>query len=366
MSSIFLNKTVVVGMSGGVDSAVAALLLKQAGYKTIGLFMKNWEEKDSNGVCTSAQDYEDVVKICNKIGIDYYAIEFVKEYQERVFADFLENYKAGLTPNPDILCNREIKFDLFLKEAIKLGADYLATGHYCRNVVSDGKNELLKGCDGTKDQSYFLYTIKSEILSKVLFPIGELEKEEVRRIAKENGLSVHAKKGSTGICFIGERDFRKFLNQYLPYQPGEFKTLDGKTVGQHLGVAYYTLGQRRGLTLGGPGDRWYVVKKDPVQNVVYVERGSDHPALYSSALIADKVTWVRGDAPALPLKCMAKVRYRQKDQDCTISAAEDGRMRVEFLSKQRAVTPGQSVVFYQNDVCLGGGVINDLHETVIS
>ncbi len=347
-------------MSGGVDSSVAAWLLKEQGYRVIGLFMKNWEEKDENGVCTSAKDFEDVARVCETIGIPYYGVEFVREYWDRVFKNFLEEYEAGYTPNPDILCNREIKFDVFMKKAMELGADYLATGHYARLLPDvGGGSRLGKGVDPGKDQSYFLYTLKNEILERVLFPVGELPKSEVRRIAAQAGLSTALKKDSTGICFIGERKFSKFLSQYVHARPGTIRSLDGQVLGRHEGVCYYTLGQRKGLGLGGEGEAYFVVGKDPQRAVVYAERGERHPALYSETLTATEATWV-GSAPVeLPLKCRAKVRYRQADQGCTITTidSQSGRITVQFDEPQRAITPRQSVVFYSADVCLGGAMI---------
>jgi len=354
-------KTVVIGMSGGVDSSVAALLLKQQGYRVIGLFMKNWEEKDEFGQCTSAQDYEDVAKVCAAIDIPYYSIEFVQEYWDHVFAEFLKAYQAGYTPNPDILCNREIKFNLFFKKALEMGADFLATGHYCQTENCGGSAKLLKAIDPNKDQTYFVYTIQKDVLSKVLFPIGHLPKPEVRRIAEAHGIPTASKKDSTGICFIGERNFRKFLSQYVPSKPGVIRTLAGDPVGTHTGVAYYTLGQRKGLGLGGEGEAWFVVAKDATQNVLYVERGVRHPALYSDELVAGELSWVNAQAPTLPLSCTAKARYRQPEQGCRIlPAPEPGKVRVVFDVPQRALTPGQSVVFYSGDECLGGGVIEQV------
>ncbi|MFK7825841.1 MAG: tRNA 2-thiouridine(34) synthase MnmA [Oligoflexales bacterium] len=347
------NKTVVVGMSGGVDSSVTALLLKQKGFRVIGLFMKNWDEKDDNGQCTSSKDYDDVALTCAHIGIPFRSVNFVKEYREQVFEHFLEEYQAGYTPNPDILCNREIKFNVFFKKARELGADFLATGHYCR--VVDG--QLYKGLDPQKDQSYFLNAINGSVLNRVLFPIGELHKQEVRAIAAKNGLPTHAKKDSTGICFIGERHFVSFLSQYISVKPGPFKRLDGKTVGEHSGVAYYTLGQRRQLGLGGPGERWYVVAKDNSANIVYVERGDEHPALFCDELIANEVSWINEQARSFPLPCTAKVRYRQMDQACEIEPMANGRMKVRFQEAQRAIAPRQSIAFYHGDRCLGGGMI---------
>lgn len=351
------QQTVVVGMSGGVDSSVSALLLKQQGYRVIGLFMKNWEEQDEQGICRSAYDYDDVRRVCEQIDIPYYAVNFVEEYRNQVFAQFLEDFKRGLTPNPDILCNREIKFKVFLDKALELGADFLATGHYCQNLKNDGEHLLVKGVDGQKDQTYFLYTINRSILQKVLFPVGGLEKQEVRRIARLHGLATSEKKDSTGICFIGERHFRTFLSQYVAMQPGNFETLEGKVVGKHMGAAYYTLGQRKGLGIGGAGEAWFVVGKDMNRGVVFVAQGADHPALYCDELFATQLSWVAEKPPALPFACHAKVRYRQADQPCIIQKIEEGQAWVTFPHPQRAVTPGQSVVFYDGNVCLGGGVI---------
>lgn len=351
------QQTVVVGMSGGVDSSVSALLLKEQGYRVIGLFMKNWEEQDESGICTSAYDYEDVRRVCEQIDIPYYAVSFVEEYRNQVFAQFIEDFKQGLTPNPDILCNREIKFKVFLDKAMELGADYLATGHYCQNQKIDDQECLVKGLDSQKDQTYFLYTLNSSILQKVLFPVGGLEKSGVRAIARLHNLATSEKKDSTGICFIGERHFRSFLTQYVAIQPGHFETLQGKVVGKHQGAAYYTLGQRKGLAIGGAGEAWFVVGKDMKRGVVFVEQGADHPALYCDELIATQLSWVAGDSPALPYACHSKVRYRQTDQACIIQEIKGGEASVTFLQPQRAVTPGQSIVFYNGSICLGGGII---------
>ncbi len=349
------QKTVVVGMSGGVDSSVSALLLKQQGYHVIGLFMKNWEEKDALGVCTSAKDYEDVIQVCQQIDIPYYTVNFAQEYQDHVFSHFLAELKQGYTPNPDILCNREIKFKVFFQKALSLGADFLATGHYCQ--IGPG-HTLVKGVDPNKDQSYFLYTVSSSILNQIIFPIGHLEKKEVRRLAQEHGLATSEKKDSTGICFIGKRDFKEFVGQYLAYHPGNFETLNGKVIGQHDGIAYYTIGQRKGLCIGGPGEAWFVVGKDSQRNVVFIEQGEDHPSLYRSDLIATDLSWVAGYPPtSLPFRCLAKVRYRQPDQECIIEAIDENKALVRFLQPQRAVTPRQSIVFYDGNTCLGGGMI---------
>jgi len=351
------NKIVVVGMSGGVDSSVAAYLLKMQGFQVIGLFMKNWEETDEKGVCKSTQEFEDVARVADQLGIPYYTVNFVKEYRESVFAQFLADYQAGFTPNPDILCNREIKFKVFLEKALSLGADFLATGHYCR---LDEQKRLLKGLDPEKDQSYFLHAVDQKAFKKVLFPIGHLTKKEVRRIAKENGLATFEKKDSTGICFIGKRDFKPFLSQYIGIRPGHFETLDGQIVGQHDGVAFYTLGQRKGMGLGGEGDAWYVVGKDISRNVVIVERGAVHPALYADDLRAVSLTWISEPPSSYPFRCRAKIRYRQEDQACTLHAPQNGESLIEFDEPQRAAAPGQSIVFYLEDLCLGGGVIQSV------
>lgn len=339
--------TVIVGMSGGVDSSVTAALLKEQGYRVIGIFMKNWEEDDH---CQAVDDYNDVVAVCSQLQIPYYSVNFAKEYWENVFSHCLKEYEQGFTPNPDILCNREIKFKVFLQKALTLGADFIATGHYCRNL----NNQLARGLDPDKDQSYFLYTLKSEILQKVLFPVGHFTKKEVRQIAEKYGLATAKKKDSTGICFVGKRDFREFLSRYIPKLPGEFRTLSGQLVGQHEGAAYYTIGQRRGLAIGGMGEAWYVVDKDMEKNIVYVEQGDDHPALYSEGLLATDATWV-GEAPSFPLKCTAKIRYRSQDVPCVV---EEG-LKVTFATPQKAVTPRQSIVFYQGEICLGGAMIQN-------
>lgn len=340
-------------MSGGVDSSVAALLLKEQGYEVIGLFMKNWEEKDSEGICLSSKDYEDVVKVCKQIGIPYFSVNFVKEYWDNVFVNFIEELKLGHTPNPDVLCNREIKFKVFFQKALELGADFLATGHYAKT----DNQKLFKSVDQDKDQTYFLYTLEAKTLEKILFPLSDLKKKEVREIAARYGLATSKKKDSTGICFIGERNFRPFLSQFIPYQPGDLQTLSGKVVGQHAGVAYHTLGQRKGLCIGGPGEAWFVVGKNVEKNIIYVEQGEEHPALYSSRLTATDVHWISGEPPIFPFRCHAKIRYRQEDQECVIEKIEEGRLFASFSNPQRAITPRQSIVFYQNDCCLGGALI---------
>jgi len=354
---------VIVGMSGGVDSSVSALLLKEQGYRVEGLFMKNWEEDDGTEYCTAKEDLADAQAVADKLGITLHGANFAAEYWDNVFEHFLEEYRAGRTPNPDILCNREIKFKAFLEYAEHLGADYIATGHYTRRGTRDGKGTLLKGLDANKDQSYFLHAVGHRELEKTLFPVGEIEKPEVRRLADEHGLATAKKKDSTGICFIGERRFRDFLQQYLPAQPGEIHSLDGEVLGQHQGLMYHTMGQRQGLGIGGlarHGDEpWYVVGKDLERNVLLVAQGNEHPALFSSALLVERIYWVAGAEPVLPLACTAKVRYRQEDQACTLSRSDDGRYRVDFDTPQRAVTPGQSAVFYADDLCLGGGVIEE-------
>jgi tRNA-uridine 2-sulfurtransferase len=355
--SMHSQQTVVVGMSGGVDSSVSALLLKQQGYRVIALFMKNWEEQDEQGICRSASDYDDVRRVCEHLDIPYYTVNFVEEYRKQVFSQFIADFKEGLTPNPDILCNREIKFKAFLDKAMELGADFLATGHYCQNFKNHDNHYLVKGQDPRKDQTYFLYTINNSILQKVLFPIGGLEKSEVRKLARQHLLATSDKKDSTGICFIGERHFRTFLSQYVAIQPGNFETLQGKIVGKHLGAAYYTLGQRKGLGIGGAGEAWFVVGKEMSRGAVLVEQGADHPALYCDELIAAQLSWVAEKPPALPFSCNSKVRYRQDDQLCEIQKIENGQARVTFANPQRAVTPGQSIVFYDGTICLGGGII---------
>ncbi len=355
------QKTVIVGMSGGVDSSVTALILKKQGYKVIGMFMKNWEEEDENGVCQASKEYADVVKVCEKIDIPYYSVEFVKEYRDNVFAHFLEEYKAGYTPNPDILCNREIKFKVFYQKARELGADLLATGHYCQ---TDGEGNLIKGADQGKDQTYFLYAVKKPVLENVLFPIGGLQKSEVRAIAHEYDLATAAKKDSTGICFIGERNFKNFLSQYLPAKAGEFQLLSGEVVGRHDGCAFYTPGQRKGLGLGGQGEPWFVLGKDVQKNIVFVERGERHPAMFCDELTATEIDWVDPDFKLKDdLRLKAKVRYRQADQDCVVSMLGDDRLLVKFDIPQRAVTIRQSVVFYDGDRCLGGAMIEAAGES---
>jgi len=354
---------VVVGVSGGVDSSVAAYLLKQQGHDVVGLFMVNWEE-DSEA-CTAEQDYEDVKRVCSAIGIPYYSVNYAKEYYDRVFTYFLEEYKKGRTPNPDVLCNREIKFGPFLEFAKKIGADYIATGHYCKKIEKDGKYYLCKADDLNKDQSYFLNQLSQEQLKYVLFPLENIQKPQVRQIAEELGLVNAQKKDSTGICFIGERNFRNFLKQYLPAKSGKIMTLDGREVGTHEGLMYYTIGQRRGLGIGGRsdsnGERWFVLKKDLENNILYVSQGEGQE-LFSSAMISEKFNWIPEKPQESEFDCYAKFRYRQPDQKVHVTILGDN-IKVDFYEKQRAVTPGQFVVLYQDDnqgnsVCLGGAVID--------
>lgn len=358
-----MKKRVVVGMSGGVDSSVASLLLKQQGYEVVGLFMKNWEDDDTDEYCSSKQDLIDAVAVADRIGIEIEAVNFSKEYKERVFANFLEEYRAGRTPNPDILCNSEIKFKAFLDHAVGLGADLIATGHYAQVREVNGSFQLLEAEDGSKDQSYFLYRLNQAQLSKTLFPLGHLLKREVREIARKAGLPTSEKKDSTGICFIGERPFREFLNRYLPREPGEMQTPEGKVVGTHEGLMYYTLGQRQGLGIGGSktssGEPWFVAGKDMQRNVLVVVQGHEHPLLFSDGLVANQLHWIAGFEPQLHWVYAAKIRYRQPDAPCEIDRLEGDTSEIRFGQRQWAVTPGQSVVIYESHVCLGGGIITD-------
>ena len=353
--------SIVVGISGGVDSSVAALLLKNAGVDVVGMFMQNWEEDERFGECHAERDRADAVRVCAKLGIPFHARNFAGEYWDRVFEHFLAEYRAGRTPNPDVLCNREIKFKTFLEHARALGAEKIATGHYARTDEIDGRHRLLRGRDGNKDQSYFLYTLGQQQLAATLFPVGELPKPEVRRRAREAQLPTHDKKDSTGICFIGERDFREFLGTYIPACNGEMRTPEGTNVGEHGGVMYFTLGQRAGLGIGGRrdagGEPWYVVGKNVAANVLFVAQGNATRWLYSSKLRASELSWTAGAAPAAEFRCTAKTRYRQADQTCVVRMGDTG-CSVEFDEPQRAVTPGQSVVFYCGEECLGGGVID--------
>ena len=353
---------VVVGMSGGVDSSVAALLLKRAGHQVTGLFMKNWEDDDTDEYCSSRQDLIDAAAAADVIGIDLEVVNFSAEYRERVFADFLREYQAGRTPNPDVLCNSEIKFKAFLDHALQLGADRIATGHYAQVREFLGQWQLMKAEDGTKDQSYFLYRLNQEQLSKTLFPVGGLYKRDVRKIAEEAGLPNHAKKDSTGICFIGERPFREFLSRYLPKQPGEIRALDSdRVIGRHEGLMYYTLGQREGLGIGGvkgaPEEPWFVAGKDMAKNVLYVVQGHQHPALMKDRLVAEQLSWISGRPPHTHWVYAAKTRYRQPDAACEVESVGTERCEIAFAAPQWAVTPGQSVVVYESLVCLGGGII---------
>ncbi|MEZ0581738.1 tRNA 2-thiouridine(34) synthase MnmA [Erwinia sp. STN24] len=359
-----LGKKVIVGMSGGVDSSVSAWLLQQQGYQVEGLFMKNWEEDDGEEYCTAAEDLADAQAVCDKLGIHLHTVNFAAEYWDNVFEHFLEEYKAGRTPNPDILCNREIKFKAFLEFAAEdLGADFIATGHYVRRRDVDGKSQLLRGLDDNKDQSYFLYTLGHEQIAQSLFPVGELTKPEVRRIAEDLELVTAKKKDSTGICFIGERKFRDFLGRYLPAQPGAIVSTEGDVVGEHQGLMYHTLGQRKGLGIGGTKEGseepWYVVDKDVANNLLVVAQGHDHPRLMSVGLIAQQLHLVDREIIAAPMRCTVKTRYRQSDIPCTVTPLGADRLEVRFDEPVAAVTPGQSAVFYQGEICLGGGIIEE-------
>ncbi|MUT67260.1 tRNA 2-thiouridine(34) synthase MnmA [Paenibacillus sp. NEAU-GSW1] len=357
---------VVVGMSGGVDSSVTALLLKQQGYEVIGIFMKNWDDTDEFGHCTAEEDAEDVRRVCDQIGIPYYTVNFEKQYFDKVFTYFLDEYKRGRTPNPDVMCNREIKFGDFLQKANELGADYLATGHYARvERTADGETKLLRGVDGNKDQTYFLSALNQRQLAKAMFPIGHLPKPEVRRIAEEAGLYTAKKKDSTGVCFIGERNFKQFLGSYLPAQPGDMIDIrSGEKKGRHDGLMYYTLGQRQGLGIGGSGngEPWFVADKDLKNNILYVIQGENHASLYSTGLSASGFNWIASVKQAGELRCTAKFRYRQPDQGVTVTFGDNGEAEIVFDKPQKAVTPGQAVVLYDGDVCLGGGTIDKVHK----
>lgn len=350
------NTHIVVGMSGGVDSAVTALLLKQQGYRVTGVFMKNWED-DNGDNCPARQDFLDVLAVADVIGLDVESVNFSVEYKDRVFSYFLREYQAGRTPNPDVLCNAEIKFKAFLDYAMSLGADKIATGHYARLTEQDGQFYLRKAADLSKDQSYFLYRLNQAQLSKAMFPLGEMHKTEVRKIAEQAGLPNAAKKDSTGICFIGERPFTEFLQRYLPITPGAMRTPEGKVMGQHQGLTYHTIGQRQGLGIGGAGEPWFVAAKDMVNNELIVVQGHDHPLLYRSQLLAADLSWVAGVTPDDEQTYAAKTRYRQADAACRVLPLDAGQCRFDFAAPQWAVTPGQSVVLYQGEVCLGGGVI---------
>ena len=354
------EKKIVVGMSGGVDSAVSAYILKQKGYDVVGVFMRNWEETDEEGICTADEDYKYVRNVCDQIGIPYYTVNFSKEYWNRVFEYFLEELRLGRTPNPDVMCNKEIKFKAFLDFALKLDASYLATGHYARIGDDGNKKLLLRGVDDNKDQTYFLYNLGQKELKKTMFPIGDLPKSRVREIAAEANLASAQRKDSTGICFIGERDFNKFISNYLPALSGDI--VDIKTnqiIGSHSGLMYYTIGQRKGLGIGGNSTKsapWFVAKKDVEKNILYAVQG-DNDVLYSTSCEVSNLSFVSGEPPADAFDCTVRLRHRQKDRGCTVHIQNDGRAHVDFHDKQRAVTPGQSAVFYIGEVCLGGGVV---------
>ena len=352
---------VMLGISGGVDSSVAALLLQRSGYQVEGLFMQNWEEDDRSGPCTSDADRKDALAVCGRLGIPFHARNFAAEYWDGVFEHFLAEYRAGRTPNPDVLCNREIKFKTFLDEARALGADKIATGHYARIDCINGQYRLLRAADAAKDQSYFLHALGQQQLAATLFPLGNLEKPRVRELARNAALPTHAKKDSTGICFIGERDFRSFLSQYIPARPGDMLTPEGTLIGEHQGAMYYTLGQRNGLGIGGrrdaSGEPWFVVGKEVSNNVLYVAQGGENHWLYSRRLRSEAPHWIAGAPPANEFRCSARTRYRQADQTCTVSVEADA-LALRFDVPQRAVTPGQSVVLYAGEVCLGGAVIS--------
>ncbi len=352
---------IVVGLSGGVDSSVAALLLVEQGYDVHAVFMKNWEDAQDTGYCAAAEDLEDARAVCETLGIPLHPVNFTAEYRDRVFRYFLDEYRAGRTPNPDVLCNTEIKFKAFLDHARRLGADRIATGHYARCEEHNGQRLLLKGCDPGKDQSYFLHGLTQAQLASALFPVGGLRKHQVRERAAAAGLVTHDKKDSTGICFIGERRFRDFLNRYLPAQPGPIQTPNGERLGEHAGLMFHTIGQRQGLGIGGrregSGEPWYVAGKDLERNTLIVVQGRDHPALFHRRLRATAPHWIAGEPPATPLPCRAKIRYRQADQDCVLETRDASGLDVSFAEPQRAIAPGQSVVFYRDEVCLGGGII---------
>ncbi len=357
---------IIVGLSGGVDSSVAALLLVEQGYDVHGMFMKNWEDSQDTGYCAAAEDLDDAQAVCETLGIPLHQVNFTAEYRDRVFRYFLDEYRAGRTPNPDVLCNTEIKFKAFLDHARRLGADSIATGHYVRRIERNGQHMLVKGCDSGKDQSYFLHGLTQAQLAGALFPIGAWRKPQVREYAAAAGLITHAKKDSTGICFIGERRFRDFLNRYLPAQPGPIQTLEGEIIGEHAGLMFHTIGQRQGLGIGGrrdsSGEPWYVAGKDIERNTLIVVQGSHHPALFHRCLRAASLHWINGAPPTAPWLCQAKIRYRQTDQPCILNMQEGGEFEVSFAEPQRAITPGQSVVFYRDEVCLGGGIITTAYD----
>ncbi len=363
------SERVVVGMSGGVDSSVAALRLKEAGFEVHGLFMHNWED-DEEGYCTSAEDFQDARGVADTLDIPLHRVDFTREYRDRVFRYFLDEYAAGRTPNPDVLCNREIKFGKFLRYAQRLGADRIATGHYARLAIDGSRVRLRKATDPEKDQSYFLHAVRADALSRSIFPVGDLYKSEVRDLARASGFQNFARKDSTGICFIGERHFRRFLATYLPAQPGPIVTESGREIGRHNGLMFYTIGQRQGLGLGGhadlPDSPWYVAAKDMTTNSLLVVQGHDHRALQSTSLSATNVSWFYPDEIEFPLRCTARIRYRQTDQACSVESGNDGELWVRFDQPQRAVAPGQFVVFYSGDDCLGGGIITGKDTTVVA
>jgi len=356
------NQNITLGISGGVDSSVSAHLLKKSDYQVNAVFMKNWVDLEGNGDCPIESDLTDAKQVCKNLDIPFNAINFAPEYWDHVFEHFLSEYRLGRTPNPDILCNKEVKFKLFLNYAIDHGADCIATGHYARIHQTENGFQLLKAKDLSKDQSYFLYTLNQHQLSKSIFPLGDLLKTDVRLIAKENNIITHNKKDSTGICFIGERNFQDFLSQFIPTKTGEIQTADGKVLGEHQGVMYYTLGQRKGLGIGGKqqslDEPWFVVGKNISENILIVEQGHNHPLLLSDSLVANDLHWISGEMPELPYSCTAKTRYRQNDVKCIITDQAQNGLTVKFENNQRAMTPGQSIVFYNGDVCLGGGIIN--------
>ncbi|MBN9228635.1 MULTISPECIES: tRNA 2-thiouridine(34) synthase MnmA [Legionella] len=359
-----MKAKVIVGMSGGVDSSVAAWLLQEAGYQVEGLFMKNWEQDDQDGFCPAAQDLADAQAVCNQLRIPLHTVNFSEEYWQRVFTHFLNEYEKGRTPNPDVLCNKEIKFNAFLNHALTLGADYIATGHYAKNKIEGDIGFLYKAKDRDKDQTYFLHAVAPKALAKTLFPIGDYTKPEIREFAKKLGLVTQAKKDSTGICFIGEKRFKSFLQEFILARPGEIKSTDGKTLGKHDGLMFYTLGQRQGLGIGGlqnsTDDPWYVVDKEVATNTLYVAQGSQHPRLYAQGLICGPIHWLADCQDKLPLTCYAKTRYRQAEQGCMISPQNEDQHYVMFSNPQRAVTPGQYVVFYDKNQCLGGATIEQI------
>lgn len=359
-----MSKKVIVGMSGGVDSSVAAWLLKAQGYQVEGLFMKNWEQDDTEDYCPAAEDLADAQAVCNQLGIPLHTVNFAAEYWDRVFAHFLQEYQEGRTPNPDVLCNKEIKFNAFLNHALSLGADFIATGHYARNKIVGDMGYLYKAKDREKDQTYFLHAVESKALAKTLFPIGDYTKPEIRQFAKDAGLVTHSKKDSTGICFIGEKRFKSFLKEFILAKPGPIKNMENQIIGQHDGLMFYTIGQRQGLGIGGmqkaSEEPWYVVDKEVATNSLYVAQGSQHPRLFAQGLICGPIHWISDQSESLPLTCFAKNRYRQTEQGCMISPMDDNQHYVMFSIPQRAITPGQYVVFYDKNQCLGGATIRDI------